>query len=573
MTEHKLQRTRMPEYLGLLFLCLCFLLLCMVLSDASKHILDGDTSGELALAKLLTRENAIISSNWYYSTELRVLNTQLVYAPLFRVFENWRTVRTVGAILLNILLVASYLFMMRQTTVNKASRLFSAGLLMTPLSVAQARIINVHTYYIPHIAIGFLLIGLVLKYARKPAENGLVTILLFLILSFLSGLGGIRQLMVTLAPLTLTLIIRSLFCKNENTSTLMLGTLSLLRNKTLLLSMYGVAANMVGVIVNLAILKRLYSFGDQITTSFAEFSLQRGVDVFNSLLRLFGFRQGSRLFSQMGILSLVAVTLLILFSFFCIRSMLLCQREREILVQHASANFLWLFFASSFLVNTFIFTLTDAFFFELYYLPVIIFVVPLTATLLDIETTPAKGYQRLIGWFVAASILVGGLYNIHFLTQRPRAGSITKYGGLTYDNINLADDLRPALEFIEMNGYCYGYATFWHANVIRELSNGNIVCTGIHFPEVTIYPWLLEKKEAEPMLDRGPSFLLLSTEEYRRNPNHALYQRTIAPVMSSTNPNDTNHNGQGGMVSYSDRSFVVIVFEDDNEVQQMLHNR
>ena len=43
--------------------------------------LDSDDSAEMILAELLSREGGILSKNWYYSTELRVLNTQLVMAP------------------------------------------------------------------------------------------------------------------------------------------------------------------------------------------------------------------------------------------------------------------------------------------------------------------------------------------------------------------------------------------------------------------------------------------------------------------------------------------------------------
>ncbi len=74
------------------------------------------------------------------------------------------------------------------------------------------------------------------------------------------------------------------------------------------------------------------------------------------------------------------------------------------------------------------------------------------------------------------------------------------------------------------------------------------------------------------MLDRGRVFYFADAENYRENLTMRFIS-TGAPVMSSTNPNDTNHNGQGGMVSYSDRSLWSSSFEDDNEVQQMLHNR
>ena len=37
--------------------------------------LDSDDSAEMILSELLSRSGEIVSKNWYYSTEIRVLNT------------------------------------------------------------------------------------------------------------------------------------------------------------------------------------------------------------------------------------------------------------------------------------------------------------------------------------------------------------------------------------------------------------------------------------------------------------------------------------------------------------------
>ena len=50
--------------------------------------LNSDDASELILAKLLSEEKRIMSRNWYYSTEIRFLNTNLVYAPLFWITDN-----------------------------------------------------------------------------------------------------------------------------------------------------------------------------------------------------------------------------------------------------------------------------------------------------------------------------------------------------------------------------------------------------------------------------------------------------------------------------------------------------
>ena len=78
------------------------------------NLLDSDASSELVLARLLADTNQILSRDWFYSTELRVLNTQLIYMPLFKIFSDWKLVRFFGALLLQAILVLSYYFLSRQ---------------------------------------------------------------------------------------------------------------------------------------------------------------------------------------------------------------------------------------------------------------------------------------------------------------------------------------------------------------------------------------------------------------------------------------------------------------------------
>ncbi|MDY5100617.1 MAG: hypothetical protein SPE74_04335 [Oscillospiraceae bacterium] len=42
--------------------------------------LSSDDSSEMILSRILAGEGGILTENWHYSTELRVLNTQLVWS-------------------------------------------------------------------------------------------------------------------------------------------------------------------------------------------------------------------------------------------------------------------------------------------------------------------------------------------------------------------------------------------------------------------------------------------------------------------------------------------------------------
>lgn len=100
---------------------LLILAVCLTLKTtyyATEHYLDGDASSELVLAHHLAETGQILSTDWYYSTELRVLNTQLVYAPLFRIFSDWHMVRFVGALIMQALLVLSCAYLCKQTSLS-----------------------------------------------------------------------------------------------------------------------------------------------------------------------------------------------------------------------------------------------------------------------------------------------------------------------------------------------------------------------------------------------------------------------------------------------------------------------
>lgn len=46
------------------------------------NFLLSDDASELVYSRMLAQEGSIISSNWYGSTELEILNTQLIYSLL-----------------------------------------------------------------------------------------------------------------------------------------------------------------------------------------------------------------------------------------------------------------------------------------------------------------------------------------------------------------------------------------------------------------------------------------------------------------------------------------------------------
>jgi len=163
-------------------------------------IMDSDSSSELVLSHLLSQQNAVLTTDWFYSTELRAIHSNLVFAPLFQVFSNWHTVRLVGMIVMQAVFLLSYGYLCRQAQFSRQAFFYSGAILMLPFSVQYGQIVLYHSLYIVCVTIGFLIVGLYLSVMRRWSQpekkrTRVITLLLLLLTCFLAGLNGIRQLM------------------------------------------------------------------------------------------------------------------------------------------------------------------------------------------------------------------------------------------------------------------------------------------------------------------------------------------------------------------------------------------
>ncbi len=186
--------------------------------QVSTHLLDSDASSELVLAEKLSREGGIVSSTWIYSTELEVLNIQIIYSLLFHLTSDWSMVRFLGTVILHCLMLGAYAYLARQTRMKTNAFLLTASAMLMPFSVPYGRIVLYHTLYIAYVITTMWIVGLYLSSLRKihalrgrkpggekiRARDALLTMLpvaLLALAAFVSGLGGMRMLMLSAAPL------------------------------------------------------------------------------------------------------------------------------------------------------------------------------------------------------------------------------------------------------------------------------------------------------------------------------------------------------------------------------------
>ena len=110
-----------------------FLILCFFLARYTVYTLDSDASSELVLAKLLSEEGRLLTEDWLYGSELRVFYSQLIFTPLFSVFDSWRALRFTGTLIMLIALVLAFYWFCRKTD-SRSSFALGAMLMLLPLS-------------------------------------------------------------------------------------------------------------------------------------------------------------------------------------------------------------------------------------------------------------------------------------------------------------------------------------------------------------------------------------------------------------------------------------------------------
>ena len=520
-TKHPI---RFSELFPIVLFALSWMGLIALTYYTSGNILDADASNVLVLSNFLAQENAVMSTGWRYYTELHVANMQLVYSLFFRLFDSWRLVRFLGTVTLQLLLVLSYRFFCQQAGISRKAFFYSASVMLLPISVTYARIVLLHGHYAFHISLAFLILGLLLRLSRVPSgkkRSFRILAAVYLFLCFLSGTNGMRQLFISLAPacvLSLCLFLRSdsfsgIARRERSTRTLAVSELyrsaeTSMESRAFFLAALGAVANVAGIALNTLVLRKFFGFSTYYSMQTVSVYLENLDAMLNDLLNLFGYRFDARVFSTEGICSLFAVMSFLL----AVGLSLWYLNRRDKGVPYAK-RFSAAVFLSALTVESFIFLLTFNYFIH-YYTPVFILIVPLIANLIDEFPTRCVRLPALCAAVMSFGFFISGFVTSNFLVNRPE-NYVTEYEGLTYSNIDLVEQIRPAAQYLSDNGYTFGYAYYWDSSVVTELTDGRVeVCALDETPSDITYSYANTKKAFWDIdYHQGKTFALFETKD------------------------------------------------------------
>ena len=490
---------RIFEGVSFILFCICFCFLFWFLNNNFDRLLNSDDSSELILSRLLAEENRLISPNWYYSTELRVFNTQIVYAFFFKFFNSWHKVRLISCILLTLTMVLSAYLLFRVFKLKKYAWI-GIAIMILPTSEHYFDIVLKGAYYYPHIVISILTVAIIETLRNLKGKKIISFILIFALclLAFLSGLGGPRHILAIYIPLFVTGVI---LITIDAYGKIRSGEKSI--GKGIKASLSGVSypfagtvlafvSSVAGYVLNMTILRLHFDYFNY-SIKFRSISVNRFRDVIAFYFMNFGYSDG-KLFSVNLIHNAVCFIWLSLFVVALVAG--LKRKEKDLYFRFS------LLTTVTYLVYVLAFLFTDVGFKDRHSLVLLWMSLPLIFFWFEeIGKKAAKKYLP--------AICFSGLLLLTSCCQ--------------YKTLSSRDDLselRKIAAFLTENGYKDGYATFWNGNILTELTNGyldvrvNAVQAEAGDNCDKTFEWLQLKSHAYEVPD-GKVFCVVAEDEKR----------------------------------------------------------
>ena len=404
---------------------------------------NSDLGSELWLGKICAQNHTFWPLDWYYSTEIRLLNTQFFSMLGFLITDNWNAVKAIQSFCTCAVLFVSMFYLLNQLEIkNDWIRFFACILSVCPCSVIAWHVGAGENYYVPHAIMSFIYISTFIKIIYK--QNSSKTQILFYIWAFVSGLSSIRYIMNFVFPFAITMIVLEANDKNRKSDISDFKGFWL-KNKSVFLSVLGLFLSGFGYICNNLILRRLWSFSEWNSMSFNNFGDTTFRDIWSGIVRFFGYKEGIAALSPNGAINVIVYVSILMLTFFIIKSFKSIQKQNKIILTY---------FITTMIFNTFLYINVD--YIARYYYPIIIYVIPVLAILLsNSQLSDLKKYFLGVTWGIL-------IFTSTFSTIQNK---------LTIDENK---ENYAVTQFLLDNDYDFGYATFGYATIFTYLSNGKI---------------------------------------------------------------------------------------------------
>lgn len=460
-----------------------------------RWLVDGDISSQMVLAKLLNEEKSILTHNWFYSTELHVFHYQWFFRFALLIFpNNWHLARTLTIALIMLVFVLAYLYMSYSLGFPRMG-VWTAGAMLWPFGRLYFYEVGFTGCYAIYIIYACFAIGLISSLAWKKHRRWKKLLLAGLLAfsSAASGLNGVRQMMMTFAPLFVGMAlvfwleirrkkVRSVReCMEQCRETIRLSGWII----------FATCFNIAGYLFNYKVLSQKYDFVKYNFVQFDKiFTIDSLLAVWSDLLSLFGYQNKVYLYTLGGIASLCGLAFAALIVFSLVR---LCMRYRTLNLQQ---KLILMTAIAGLLVCGSIFAFSSVYFqgyHSNYWIPLVPVILAMVQIELDTES---------FDWAILRQWVYGVFSGVVTLAA---------VGAILYEYhapLNGEHNVEEAVNAILASGYTQGYASHWSASAITELTDGKVEVISVNVNNLEVEEWL-QKREYLDTVPEGPVFILI----------------------------------------------------------------
>ena len=468
----------------LLLLCLC-----------GRSYIDSDMASDLILAELLNQEGGILSTQWWYSTELNVFCEQIVYRLGLAIFPgSWYAARMLGQAILILALLGAYLYVGHGLRLKQCGA-WGAAALACPLGVCYLWYALLGGFYLPYMTLLLLGFGALLHLLRPAGGRArMFHGAVLLVSSLMFGMNGLKGMMGFYIPMVLTALAALGLQwhlqpqKRPRRESRLLG-----------LALAAFLAAGAGYAVYSAVLLPGHYTMSYSSRLWNKMSAEALLGKMTDFLTLFGYPIDSSVGGEVSLFSaeglLCAFGILTAGAIVASLARLLWRWKELDPVQRVAP----LLFGSAWLVQSMIFAWTGELTDTSPYTGLTILPLAFPVLQLEGETEHFRIPHARRAAAVAFSVCI----------LATSVGSSLRYFTSGYrTNPHLAE----VCTWLQDQGYTQGYATFWNGNVLTEWSDGEIeMWVTQDFATLQPHQWLQKTSHAQP--PEGPVFLLTTMDE------------------------------------------------------------
>lgn len=490
------------DVLPWVWLVLAYSVTMIFLALRGRGYIDSDMASEMVLADLLNKEGGFLSTNWGYSTELRVVFLQMIYRVTLLIFpDNWYAAHVLGQAIWMLLLIGAVLFAGHSLGL-KENGVWAAAAMACPFGMWYFWYGAFGGFYVPHMIFLLLSFGLAVQFAKAEEKNTIRQAVLLLLLAgvaFLNGLGSVKGILAIYLPMAAAAVILIVLRLHEHPEKLPRKEVRYLAG-----GMVGCAFAGAGYVLNSTVLAKNYLFrahNDRMWGGLDFQALLQNWTDFFSLLGFPGFNVVGDLETELPLFSLYGVlgALGILLAAAAVIGLIsLIVRWAKLDENSALLLFTLL---GVFLVQGAVFSFTagaDRANASYWLTPLPLLVLSMQ---LAWEKAPFRFRYAREACAVAFIVCVSGC-------------SVAAVHNFFEVRIRATPELQPAVQWLAENGYTTGYASWWNCNVAEEWTNGRLdmrVVDGYTLDVTEVHQWLEKLDHAQP--PKGKVFLLVSAQE------------------------------------------------------------